>query len=67
MVKVGVVIFNRAADVAFPLTELTEENYATIADAIRKTISSGSNTHGDFLRARKCSMAIRRSSRTASI
>ena len=45
MVKVGVVIFNREANVAFPLTELTEGNYATIAAAIRKTISSGSNTH----------------------
>lgn len=49
MVKVGVVIFNRAADVAFPLTELTKENYATIADAIRKTISSGSNMHAGLL------------------
>ena len=27
MVKVGVVIFNREANVAFPLTELTKENY----------------------------------------
>lgn len=27
MVKVGVVIFNQAANVAFPLMELTEENY----------------------------------------
>ena len=26
MVKVGVVIFNQAANVAFPLTELTKEN-----------------------------------------
>ena len=60
MVKVGVVIFNREANVAFPLTELTKENYATIEAAIRKTISSGSNTHAGLL-------AIRRSSRTASI
>lgn len=49
MVKVGVVIFNRAADVAFPLTELTEGNYTTIEAAIRKTISSGSNTHAGLL------------------
>lgn len=53
MVKVGVVIFNRAADVAFPLTELTEGNYATIAAAIRKTISSGSNTHAGLLAGKK--------------
>ena len=49
MVKVGVVIFNQAANVAFPLTELTEGNYATIADAIRETISNGSNTHAGLL------------------
>lgn len=49
MVKVGVVIFNQAANVAFPLTELTEGNYDTIAAAIRKTISSGSNTHAGLL------------------
>lgn len=49
MVKVGVVIFNRAAEVELPLTELTEENYTTIEAAIRKTISSGSNTHAGLL------------------
>lgn len=53
MVKVGVVIFNQAANVAFPLTELTEENYATIADAIRETISNGSNTHAGLLAGKK--------------
>ena len=53
MVKVGVVIFNREANVAFPLTELTEGNYATIAAAIRKTISSGSNTHAGLLAGKK--------------
>ena len=53
MVKVGVVIFNRAADVAFPLAELTEGNYTTIEDAIRKTISSGSNTHAGLLAGKK--------------
>lgn len=53
MVKVGVVIFNRAADVAFPLTELTDGNYATIEAAIRKTISSGSNTHAGLLAGKK--------------
>lgn len=53
MVKVGVVIFNRAADVAFPLTELTEGNYTTIEAAIRKTISSGSNTHAGLLAGKK--------------
>lgn len=53
MVKVGVVIFNREANVAFPLKELTEENYATIAAAIRKTISSGSNTHAGLLAGKK--------------
>lgn len=49
MVKVGVVIFNQAANVAFQLTELTEENYDTIAAAIRETISNGSNTHAGLL------------------
>ena len=53
MVKVGVVIFNQAANVAFPLTELTKENYATIEAAIRKTISSGSNTHAGLLAGKK--------------
>ena len=53
MVKVGVVIFNREANVAFPLKELTEENYATIATAIRETISSGSNTHAGLLAGKK--------------
>lgn len=53
MVKVGVVIFNQAADVAFPLTELTEGNYTTIEAAIKKTISSGSNTHAGLLAGKK--------------
>lgn len=53
MVKVGVVIFNREASVAFPLTELTEGNYTTIEAAIRKTISSGSNTHAGLLAGKK--------------
>lgn len=53
MVKVGVVIFNQAANVAFPLTELTDGNYATIADAIRETISNGSNTHAGLLAGKK--------------
>ncbi len=53
MVKVGVVIFNRAADVALQLTELTEENYPTIEAAIKKTISEGSNTHAGLLAGKK--------------
>lgn len=53
MVKVGVVIFNQAANVAFPLTELTEENYTTIESAIRETISNGSNTHAGLLAGKK--------------
>ena len=53
MVKVGVVIFNQAANVAFPLTELTEGNYTTIEAAIKKTISSGSNTHAGLLAGKK--------------
>lgn len=53
MVKVGVVIFNRAAEVALQLTELTEENYPTIEAAIRKTISEGSNTHAGLLAGKK--------------
>lgn len=53
MVKVGVVIFNREANVAFPLTELTEGNYATIEAAIKKTISEGSNTHAGLLAGKK--------------
>ena len=53
MVKVGVVIFNQAANVAFQLTELTEGNYATIEAAIRETISNGSNTHAGLLAGKK--------------
>lgn len=53
MVKVGVVIFNQAANVALPLMELTEGNYTTIEAAIKKTISSGSNTHAGLLAGKK--------------
>ena len=53
LVKVGVVIFNRAAEVALQLTELTEENYPTIEAAIKKTISEGSNTHAGLLAGKK--------------
>ena len=53
MVKVGVVIFNQAANVASQLTELTEENYTTIEAAIKETILSGSNTHAGLLAGKK--------------
>ena len=53
MVKVGVVIFNQAANVVLPLTELTEGNYTTIEDAIKETISKGSNTHAGLLAGKK--------------
>ena len=53
MVKVGVVIFNQAANVALQLTELTEGNYTTIEAAIKETIVSGSNTHAGLLAGKK--------------
>ena len=48
-VKVGVVIFNKEANRVLELTELTEENMSRIEEAIRTTISSGTNTHAGLL------------------
>ena len=48
-VNVGVVIFNKEANRVLELTELTEENMSRIEEAIRTTISSGTNTHAGLL------------------
>lgn len=48
-VNVGVVIFNKEANRVLELTELTKENMSKIEEAIRTTISSGTNTHAGLL------------------
>ncbi len=48
-VNVGVVIFNKEANRVLELTELTEENMSRIEEAIRTTMSSGTNTHAGLL------------------
>ena len=47
-VKVGVVIFNKQANVTAPLTDLAT-GYDDIQAAIEQTISSGTNTHAGLL------------------
>ena len=51
-VKVGVVIFNKAANV-LELTPLNDENMPKIEEAIRQDISSGTNTHAGLLAAKE--------------
>ena len=47
-VKVGVVIFNKQANVTAPLTDLATGS-ETIEDAIKQEIKSGTNTHAGML------------------
>ena len=47
-VKVGVVIFNKQANVTAPLTDLATGS-ETIEDAIKQKIKSGTNTHAGML------------------
>ena len=48
-VNVGVVIFNKQANRELELTELNDDNMDTIEAAIKKEISSGTNTHAGLL------------------
>lgn len=48
-VKVGVVIFNKVANRVLELTELNSDNMGKIQKAIKKDISSGTNTHAGLL------------------
>lgn len=48
-VKVGVVVFNKVANVTLPLTELKEENQSAIYSAIDTKLSSGTNLHAGIL------------------
>lgn len=48
-VKVGVVIFNKEANQVLRLTELNDGNMDDIEAAIKKEISSGTNTHAGLL------------------
>ena len=48
-VKVGVVIFNKEANRVLELTELNSDNMGKIQEAIKKDISSGTNTHAGLL------------------
>lgn len=51
-VKVGVVIFNKQANVTCGLTDL-ESGYETILEAVRTNISSGTNTHAGLLAGKR--------------
>lgn len=51
-VKVGVVIFNKKANVTCELTDI-ETGYEAIAEGIRADISSGTNTHAGMLAGKK--------------
>ena len=51
-VKVGVVIFNKEANV-LGLTQLNDENMSQITEAIQQDISSGTNTHAGLLAAKE--------------
>lgn len=51
-VKVGVVIFNKEANV-LGLTQLNDENMSKITGAIEQDISSGTNTHAGLLAAKE--------------
>lgn len=48
-VKVGVVIFNKEANITCDLIELNKDNLSAIETAIQKDISSGTNTHAGLL------------------
>lgn len=48
-IKVGVVIFNKEANVELELTELTDDSISDIETAIRTKISSGTNMHAGLL------------------
>lgn len=51
-VNVGVVIFNKQANVTCGLTDL-ETGYETILEAVRTDISSGTNTHAGLLAGKR--------------
>lgn len=65
-VKVGVVIFNRQANVTCELTDI-ETGYEAITDGIKADISSGTNTHAGLLAGKKCWMRILRFQPNANI
>lgn len=48
-IKVGVVIFNKAANEAIGLTELNAENFAEIQAAVKMKISGGTNLHAGIM------------------
>ena len=52
-VKVGIVIFNKVANVVLPLTELNDSNYSTIEEAIKTVKKSGTNLHAGILAGNK--------------
>ena len=52
-VKVGIVIFNKVANVVLPLTELNDSNYSSIEEAIRTVKKSGTNLHAGILAGNK--------------
>ena len=52
-VKVGVVVFNKVANVTLPLTELKEENQSAIDSAIDTKLRSGTNLHAGILAGTK--------------
>ena len=52
-VKVGVVIFNKQANIALELTELNSENMDTINNALNQEYTSGTNIHAGLLAGKK--------------
>ncbi len=63
-VKVGVVIFNKQANVTCVLTDI-QTGYEDILEGIRTDISSGTNTHAGILAGKKmldedCAVPARR-------
>ena len=52
-VKVGVVIFNKTANVVAGLTNLDDAGYTEIEKAIKTEVKSGTNTHAGLLAGKK--------------
>ena len=50
-IQVGVIIFNRSTDCCLELTELNNDNYETIKNALLAEMSSGTNIEAESVRA----------------
>ena len=52
-VKVGLIIFDKIANVALPLTELNDENKTTVENALEMKYGGGTNLHAGLVAAKK--------------